>query len=248
MMLAMFATLASCGSTKQDAFIGAVSAEGSSVSAADNTSAETSTSVAADKSTAAAVSTESNNTAPAASGMSESYADESEAVSSTGADAVVTLTGPVAVSASASTGTSSASYSVAGSEANAGCEIEGGGYKLEVLSAGMDKDYYGSDVVIVKMKFTNNTSAEVSLGDVVGVTAEQNGKKLSDESVVFSGESFGGKAFNFRTPVSNGASIVCVSAFASSSTDDVDISVKLFTNTQARNVLASASCTLPITE
>ena len=125
-----------------------------------------------------------------------------------------------------------------------GVTIEGGGYTVEVVSAKVDKDYSGNDVVAVKFRFTNNNSDSVSFGDVIDVSVSQNGRTLKDDGIMFDGSSFDGCAFNFRTPMSNGSSISVVYAYNYSSSDPVDVSVKIYNDFLNRKVLGSGSCTL----
>jgi len=124
--------------------------------------------------------------------------------------------------------------------------VEGGGYSVDILSAYLDKDYTGAQVVVVKFMFTNNNSESTCFGDVVNPVVSQNGSVLNGESVIMDSNNFGGLAFNFRESVSNGASIPCVFAYPYYGNGDLNVSLQILSDNNARQVLASGSTTLSI--
>lgn len=124
--------------------------------------------------------------------------------------------------------------------------VEGGGYSVEILSAFRDTDYTGAQVVVLKFLFTNNNSTASCFGNVADVTVRQNGSVLNGDSVIMDSNSFGGLAFNFRTSVSNGVSIPCVFAYPYNGDGDLNVSLQLLSDNNARQVLADGSAVLSI--
>lgn len=124
--------------------------------------------------------------------------------------------------------------------------VEGGGYTVEVLSANTDKDYTGTPVAVVKMNYTNSNSSQNCLGDHVEITVKQNGKKLDGDFLVMDASTFDGLAFNFRSPVSNGGSVRCCSAYPTTSGDPLDVSIKIYNDFNSRSILGSGSGTVTI--
>ena len=125
---------------------------------------------------------------------------------------------------------------------------EGGGYKAEVVSARMDKDYTGADVIAVRFNFTNSNNSDMSFSQVIDVNVTQNGKTLSSDFIVITADSFDGTAMNAVVPVKNGTSIGCSYAYPYSSSAPLDISLKIYDNFLNRHLFGSASGTVSISD
>ena len=77
------------------------------------------------------------------------------------------------------------------------------------------------------------------------VKVTQNGKVLDgDAGFVVSADSFGGTGMGAAAPLSNGASAECSYPYPYSSSDPIDVSLKIYDNFLNRNVLGSASGTI----
>lgn len=129
--------------------------------------------------------------------------------------------------------------------ASAGCTVEANGYTVTVESVQQATDYAGNPVIFVNCSFANNGGAEAAFGDIIDVTASQNGSRLVgdgpelilDYSVLMS----------TRQSIGSGQAITAVCPFATSDFGSpVDISVSICENSVARPVLGSGSCTMTI--
>lgn len=123
---------------------------------------------------------------------------------------------------------------------------EGGGYKAEVVSARLEKDYTGADVIAVCFNFTNSNNSDMSFSQVIDVIVTQNGKTLSSDFIIITSDSFDGTAMNAVVPVKNGTTIACSYAYPYSSSAPLDISLKIYDNFLNRHVFGSASGTVSI--
>ena len=129
--------------------------------------------------------------------------------------------------------------------ASAGCTVEANGYTVTVESVQQATDYAGNPVIFVNCSFTNNGGAEAAFGDIIDVSASQNGSRLVgdgpdlilDYSVLMS----------TRQSIGSGQAITAMCPFATSDfSSPVDISVSICENSVARPVLGSGSCTMTI--
>lgn len=126
-----------------------------------------------------------------------------------------------------------------------GCTVEANGYTVTVDSVQQATDYAGNPVIFVNCIFANNGSADAAFGDIIDVSASQNGSRLVgdgpnlilDASVLLS----------IRQQVGSGQSITVVCPFATTDFSTlVDISVNICENSMARPVLGSGNCTMTI--
>lgn len=133
----------------------------------------------------------------------------------------------------------------AAAQTKTGCTVEANGYTVTVESVQQATDYAGNPVIFVNCNFANNGGAEVAFGDIIDVTASQNGSRLVgdgpelilDYSVLMS----------TRQSIGSGQTITAVCPFATSDFGNpVDISVSICENSVERPVVGSGSCTMTI--
>ena len=181
----------------------------------------------------------------AADAVSQSAAVSSSQTVPSSGDAGQGETVPAADRVTAVSSADSADAS-AGAQSAEPVTVKGGNYTEEIVSAELDTDYTGAQVIAVKFNFTNNGSESTCFGDVALVTVRQDGRTLNGESVIMDSNSFGGLAFNFRTQISGGTTIPCVYAYPYYGSGDIDVSLTLTTHDNARTTLGSGSATLSV--
>ena len=122
-----------------------------------------------------------------------------------------------------------------------GCTVEANGYKIEVKSLSVEESYTGEDMLVVFALFTNNSTSTVRFWDFASVKISQNGTTIGD-NVVFAGE----KYMNATASVSPGQTIPIYIPFEMCDPGSmVDVKVTI-NNFATATVIASGTCTLPI--
>lgn len=115
--------------------------------------------------------------------------------------------------------------------------VEGNGYTIEFLSAKVDKDYTGNDIVLIKYRFTNKSGASAAFWQVFNDSVSQNGRAMSSEGIVLD-YSVMASAYDAVEP---GHTAVCSYAYPLySETDPIDLTMKIFNYSNSTTV-ASAS-------
>lgn len=111
------------------------------------------------------------------------------------------------------------------------------GYTIEVLSAELSKDFNGSDIILIKYKFTNASSTSAAFWQATDQTVKQNGQKLSPEGIACDDPLF----MNAYSQISGGQSIVCAYPYPMlSATDPLEVTVSIY-NYNTATTSASAS-------
>lgn len=115
--------------------------------------------------------------------------------------------------------------------------VEANGYEIEFLSAKLDKDYTGNEIVLIKYRFTNNSGPAAAFWQVFNESVSQNGKAMSSEGIVLD---YSVMASSYET-VEQGHTAVCCYAYPFySETDPIDLTIKIY-NYSSSTAIASAS-------
>ena len=128
-----------------------------------------------------------------------------------------------------------------------GCTIEANGYKLEVVSASVEKDYVGNTIAVVKIIFTNNNQSSAQYWSVALASAKQNGATLvnnGQSGPILADEKF----YNCTQEISGGQSIPIYEAFLINDTSTpIEFTGSIcVASGGAMTPVSSGSCTLSL--
>lgn len=115
--------------------------------------------------------------------------------------------------------------------------VAANGYEIEFLSAKLDKDYSGNEIVLIKYRFTNNSGPAAAFWQVFNESVSQDGKAMSSEGIVLDYSVMAGA---YET-VEQGHTAVCCYAYPFfSKTDPIDLTIRIY-NYSSATTIASAS-------
>lgn len=115
-----------------------------------------------------------------------------------------------------------------------------GSYRVDILSCRLAKDYEGSDVVVVKYNYTNNSSESTSFDVAFMTYAYQNGIGLNGAYVLADNANYSDE--NQSKSIKSGASIEVEVAYKlNDTTTDVEIEVTEFISFSDKKVTKTFS-------